>query len=169
MSKTAKMLLITKVGDVIVSQSEGRKGQNYKQIDLEETFAVNTMFGVIPMPADQRISRPNFVVWEKNIKNPSKSDPGYKSGVFNEAKPLDGGFLIGGLETRTVKPYKIPARGDQPERTVTTATVIVLGDSTNEEEYKAKTLKAFSNQGFILDNGGSTVEAQATPAKEIAE
>ena len=101
-----------------------------------------------------------FVVWKNDHHSiGGKLNPSYATMTTNK-------MLLGEIVKREVNDYEIPDRITGEARTVTSATVVVFGDSSSEN-WENEVRQAFTNKGFILTSKVPTVEPEVIVQSEV--
>jgi hypothetical protein len=128
---------------------QDKNGRNYKTVTFGEVKFIDTPFGKQLIPATQsRTTKINC--YDNNYLG--KQDPGYADPIFNNSNPTNGGWFMGGIETREVSGYDIPT-ADGGVRTVSTYTTVVFGD-TDSPAFESTVKSAFSSKGHnVVENG----------------
>ncbi len=148
-----------------VAQSEikqDKNGRNYKTVTFGEVRYIDTPFGKQLVPALQaRTTKVNC--YENNYLG--KQDPGYADPIFNQSNPANGGWFMGGIETRGVREYDIPS-ADGGVRTVNTFTTVVFADS-DSPAYESSVKSAFSSKGHELNSDALTDSSVAAHLESL--
>lgn len=154
--KATKILRVAKVEQRIsekVAKKMGTEGRyNIVTVVTEEQALVRDGMGqqrLVKIPQRQS----GFVAW---VDSPI---PGREVSDFG-ADLKEGEFIAGDIVTRKVAKYFIPSsNGDVFEnevrgRYVNTASVVVIGDSSDEKEWEMDILRAFRQRNFLLLEAG---------------
>jgi hypothetical protein len=145
------------MSNVIIKTAESevkfdKNGRKYKTVSFGEVKYIDTPFGKMLVPATQaRTTKTNC--YELNYLN--KQDSGYADALFNSANPTNGGWFMGSIETREVKPYDITA-ADGTTRTVNTYTTVVFSD-TDSPAHESAVKAAFASKGHEVMTGDVSV------------
>jgi len=145
------------MSNVIIKTAESevkldKNGRKYKTVSFGEVKYIDTPFGKMLVPATQaRTTKTNC--YELNYLG--KQDSGYADALFNAANPTNGGWFMGSIETREVKPYDITA-ADGSVRTVNTYTTVVFSD-TDSPAHENAVKSAFASKGHEVMTGDVSV------------
>ena len=145
------------MSNVIIKTAESevkfdKNGRKYKTVSFGEVKYIDTPFGKMLVPSTQaRTTKTNC--YELNYLN--KQDSGYADALFNAANPTNGGWFMGSIETREVKPYDITA-ADGSVRTVNTYTTVVFSD-TDSPAHESAVKSAFASKGHEVMTGNVSV------------
>lgn len=145
------------MSNVVIKTAESevkldKNGRKYKTVSFGEVKYIDTPFGKMLVPATQaRVTKTNC--YELNYLG--KQDSGYADAMFNAANPTNGGWFMGSIETREVKPYDITA-ADGSVRTVNTYTTVVFSD-TDSPAHESAVKAAFASKGHEIMTGDVNV------------
>ena len=145
------------MSNVVIKTAESevkldKNGRKYKTVSFGEVKYIDTPFGKMLVPSTQaRTTKTNC--YELNYLG--KPDSGYADAMFNAANPTNGGWFMGSIETREVKPYDITA-ADGSVRTVNTYTTVVFSD-TDSPAHESAVKASFSSKGHEIMTGDISV------------
>jgi len=149
------------MSNVVIKTAESevkldKNGRKYKTVSFGEVKYIDTPFGKMLVPSTQaRTTKTNC--YELNYLG--KQDSGYTDAMFNAANPTNGGWFMGSIETREVKPYDITA-ADGSIRTVNTYTTVVFSD-TDSPAHESAVKSAFASKGHEVMTGDVSVDKTA--------
>jgi hypothetical protein len=155
------------MSNVVIKTAESevkldKNGRKYKTVSFGEVKYIDTPFGKQLVPATQaRTTKTNC--YELNYLG--KQDSGYADAMFNAANPANGGWFMGSIETREVKPYDITA-ADGSVRTVSTYTTVVFSD-TDSPAHESAVKSAFASKGHEVMTGDVSVDKTATALEAL--
>lgn len=144
MEKTAKVVEITKK-----EVREDKNGNEYVNVQVraqEWTRFVHPITNKMTT-ALGKVKESSFNAYKESYLD-GKPQLGWDNPV--------GSFLMGAFVTRDVEPYTIPVldrESGEPtgeERTVSTATLLIIGDTTEEANFEREVQRVFSANDFTL-------------------
>lgn len=150
MSKQANVVEIKNV-----EVKEAKDGRNYKYCEVTgyETVVTRHPITGAEITTTGKVVRSATNIWASQPNN-GPANPDYD--LWNK-----GSFKAGMIIRKEVTPYEIPANGDSPARTVNTASVLVIGDST-EPDWQERIKLAFLERGFTFTKAEVKEEEEKT-------
>jgi hypothetical protein len=155
------------MSNVVIKTAESevkfdKNGRKYKTVSFGEVKYIDTPFGKMLVPATQaRTTKTNC--YELNYLG--KQDSGYADAMFNAANPTNGGWFMGSIETREVKPYDITA-ADGSVRTVNTYTTVVFSD-TDSPAHENAVKSAFASKGHEVMTDSISVNSTVSALEAL--